>query len=273
MEYLENKIIRCGGFYEWIENILVEQNRNFLFAFTGAPGVGKSWSALKLCYEMSKRLNVPFSENNVFFTIEEMVSLINSVPDYSFLILDEAVYSFDARTFMSLTNRAIREILITCRFRHLSLIFCSPSLSFIDKTGRELLTYFGFCRMEEPTEEDLRKKIRRGKLMQIWKKHELDDVLKVRFTGIELEIEPPPEFLTQNYERKARTFKLLEYDILEKKFNPNDSIEKIKNEIKNIGIENFLNEYGEIDHKKIMKDFRTSLKKAFFVKKQLEMEK
>lgn len=128
---------------EIASKILKGQGQNSFF--TGSPGSGKSWSCLRFCEEISKRLDVPFTEKHICFTIHEFFKKYNDenlCPPGSSLIFEEVGVNVNARKSMSNLNKIFGDIFQTARHRKMNIVLNAPDLSFLDSTPRKLLHWW-----------------------------------------------------------------------------------------------------------------------------------
>ena len=126
----------------WIRyfNQRIRQNKNNLITVTGATGSGKTWTAIAICEMMSEFNGVPFTIDNIIFSLKDLMSLINSgkLKKGSCIIFDEPQVTISNRSFQSLANKVFNHLLTTFRHRNLTLFFCTPYEDLLDKTARKL---------------------------------------------------------------------------------------------------------------------------------------
>jgi len=137
MELEEGKITN-GILY----NRMVRNNKNFLCAFTGPTGSGKSWSCLRFCelwYE--RKFNQPFPKENIcFHTHDVMERLVHgNLKRGELLILEEAGTSMGSLDFQNKISKLFNYILQTFRSRNLGLVLNLPYVSMLNKQTRMLL--------------------------------------------------------------------------------------------------------------------------------------
>lgn len=121
----------------WIQYRLRKQNKNFMCVVTGETGSGKSLVSISL----ADKIDPNFSVKNIIFDIDEFLDKIEhkAWEEGSAIILDEAGIQASSKEFMSLRNRAIREIAQTFRKDNLAVFFVLPSVWELDKSIRRLL--------------------------------------------------------------------------------------------------------------------------------------
>lgn len=124
----------------WMIGRTMRKNQNNLIAMVGKTGSGKTLSAISICEIMSKMDGVPFTIDNIVFSLLELMELINSgkLKRGSKIIFDEPQVSISARDFQSEANKVFNYLLSTFRHRNLTLFFCTPFESLLDKNTRKL---------------------------------------------------------------------------------------------------------------------------------------
>jgi hypothetical protein len=124
----------------WMVGRTMRNNNNNLISIIGKTGSGKTWAGLSICELMSEMDGVPFSIDHVVFTLRELMDLINSgkLKRGSKVVFDEPQISISAREFQSEANKVFNYLLSTFRHRNLSLFFCTPFETLLDKNTRKL---------------------------------------------------------------------------------------------------------------------------------------
>jgi hypothetical protein len=119
----------------------IRRNQNFIGAFIGATGSGKSYSALSFCEYMSARLGVPFSSENIVFSPQALMSLINSgnLRKGSCILFEESGVTYSNRQWQSINNQLINYLIETFRDLNYVVFFTVPNISFIDVVARKLI--------------------------------------------------------------------------------------------------------------------------------------
>tara|TARA_R100001530_G_scaffold134106_1_gene108401 strand:+ start:1263 stop:2036 length:774 start_codon:yes stop_codon:yes gene_type:complete len=115
----------------------INKNRNFVGILVGRVGTGKSYSALKLCYEVDPT----FTEERVLFKIEDLLEMVheNKIKPGQCILFDEAGISASNReSYMNKFNKAMSYLLQTWRHRNIVLFVTCPSIAFIDKGIRSM---------------------------------------------------------------------------------------------------------------------------------------
>ena len=118
----------------------MRKNNNNLISVIGKTGSGKTWAAISICELMSKMDGVPFGIDNIVFSLTDLMRLINSgkLKRGSKIIFDEPQASISAKEFQSVANKVFNLLVTTFRHRNLTLFFCTPYESLLDKSTRKL---------------------------------------------------------------------------------------------------------------------------------------
>lgn len=123
-----------------------QHNKNWVAGFVGSCGSGKSWAAIKLAYDLSKRQGFEFKVEQICFSAKEFYQLVqkrmnNEIPAGSFIVLDESAVVLDADKSRADDDvSGMKHILETFRKYQLGLILTIPSnINFVQKKGRQLL--------------------------------------------------------------------------------------------------------------------------------------
>jgi hypothetical protein len=149
---MRNAIVRYSGkptgnsWARWLVGRTLRRNQNNLIAVIGKTGSGKTWSAISVCEIMSRLDKVPFGIEHIVFSLSELMDLINSgtLKKGSKIVFDEPQISISAREFQSEANKVFNYLLSTFRHRNLTLFFCTPFETLLDKNTRKLF----HCRFE-----------------------------------------------------------------------------------------------------------------------------
>lgn len=131
---------KVNSWARWMVGRTMKQNKNNLISVIGQTGSGKTYTAISICEIMSKMDGVPFGIDNVVFSLRELMELINSgkLKRGSKIIFDEPQVSISAREFQSEANKVFNYLLSTFRHRNLTLFFCTPFETLLDKNSRRL---------------------------------------------------------------------------------------------------------------------------------------
>jgi len=131
---------KTNSWARWMVGRTMKRNQNNLVGVIGKTGSGKTLSAISICEIMSRMDGVPFGIDNIVFSLRELMDLINSgkLQRGSKIIFDEPQVSISARDFQSQANKVFNFLLTTFRHRNLSLFFCTPFETLLDKNTRKL---------------------------------------------------------------------------------------------------------------------------------------
>ncbi len=124
----------------WMVSRTMKQNKNNLISIVGSTGSGKTYSGISICEIMSKMDGVPFTIDHIVFSLKELMELINSdkLKKGSKILFDEPQISISSKEFQSTANKVFNYLLTTFRHRNLTLFFCTPFESLLDKSTRRL---------------------------------------------------------------------------------------------------------------------------------------
>jgi len=118
----------------------IEDNKNALINLAGATGIGKSWAALWMAQELSKKQGLTFNPKNICFRGSTFLERINTEqPAGSVIIFDEIGVSMGSRQWQSELNRLLSFLLQTFRYRRYIILFTLPSIGMLDTHARQLL--------------------------------------------------------------------------------------------------------------------------------------
>ncbi len=131
---------KTNSWARWMVGRTKRQNKNNLISVIGQTGSGKTYSAMSMCEIMSEMDGVPFDISHIVFSLSELMNLINSgkLKKGSKIIFDEPQVSISAREFQSEANKVFNFLISTFRHRNLTLFFCTPFESLLDKNTRRL---------------------------------------------------------------------------------------------------------------------------------------
>jgi ABC-type oligopeptide transport system ATPase subunit len=138
--YMYRGKAKKNSWARWMVSRTMKQNKNNLISVVGKTGSGKTYTAISICEIMSEMDGVPFGIDNVVFSLRELMDLINSgkLKRGSKIIFDEPQVSISAREFQSEANKVFNYLLSTFRHQNLTLFFCTPFETLLDKNSRRL---------------------------------------------------------------------------------------------------------------------------------------
>ena len=128
----------------WLYSRVMCKNLNALLCFTGNPGSGKSYAAIRLAELTSKKNGVEFNVDHIVFTPKEFMQMVNSdkLKKGSILILDEAGVAINSRKWQSAINLMMNYVIQTFRHRNYVIMMCVPYFDFIDGAVRKMFHMF-----------------------------------------------------------------------------------------------------------------------------------
>jgi len=144
---MANAMVRYSGsrkmhsWAKWFVRRTMHSNQNNLVSVVGRTGSGKTLSAISICEIMAKFDGVPFDvEKHVVFDLLSLMKLINSgeLKKGTKIVCDEFQCSISAREFQSKANKVFNYLLTTFRHLNLTLFFCTPFETLLDKNTRKL---------------------------------------------------------------------------------------------------------------------------------------
>ena len=124
----------------WMAGRVMRKNNNNLVSYVGPTGSGKTWAAIATAEKMSKITGVPFTVDNIIFSLIEGMRLINggTLKRGSIIIFDEPQASISAKDFQQVANKVFNLLISTFRHRNISMFFCTPFESLLDRSTRRL---------------------------------------------------------------------------------------------------------------------------------------
>ncbi len=132
---------KSNSWARWMCGRTMRKNQNNLISIVGRTGSGKTLSAISICEIMEEIDEVSFDvEKHVVFDLKGLMDLINSgeLKKGSKIVCDEFQCSISAREFQSKANKIFNYVLSTFRHLNLTLFFCTPFESLLDKNTRKL---------------------------------------------------------------------------------------------------------------------------------------
>jgi hypothetical protein len=110
--------------------------RGYILANTGKNQMGKSNTALRIAQHFDR--DKPLSSYLAFDSIE-CKGLIDKATEGMCIIFDDADVAYGSRNWRLTTSQAINEVLATCGFKHLLIIFTIRNISGLDKFARGVI--------------------------------------------------------------------------------------------------------------------------------------
>lgn len=211
-DYQQYKTSEKSIFVDMIKRKVFLFNENALIGIIGQTGSGKSYASLRLAYEIE---GDKFDVNNqVVFSAKEFMELVQSgvLEKGSVIIYDEGGVGQDARSFMSIINKAFNYVMQTIRFKNYIIIFTTPNLRFLDYQIRSL---FHFIIWMDSSGKNMSQKMSSGKMYYMdadWYEGKNyrwyprissgDKIRKLKIVKFKL----PPANIVRIYEQKKKAF-------------------------------------------------------------------
>ena len=207
---------KTNSWARWMVGRTMRQNKNNLISIVGKTGSGKTYSAISICEIMSKMDGIPFTIENVVFDLKELMTLINSgkLKKGSKIVFDEPQVSIGAREFQSEANKVFNYLITTFRHKNLTLFFCTPFESLLDKNTRRLFharfetmsinRNNNTCRLKPRYLEysDFKPEPYRKQLIVIFKEGGINKSRKLFYW----DVPKPSKEILQQYEKKKKEF-------------------------------------------------------------------
>ena len=122
----------------------IRNNQNETMVILGAPGSGKSYSAMTIGHLISTTLK---TKMHWVFTSSQFEEIVKSKPDPGTVIIyDEAGAGIASREFWKKEQIHVMKMLQTFRYLRFVVILTVPNLDFIDKIARSLVNTIIDCR-------------------------------------------------------------------------------------------------------------------------------
>ena len=102
-----------------------KRKQDILMLFGGQEGSGKSNAAVILAYYISTLTGRPFSHEQVFFQLDDMIEFAGSTEE-QIIIWDEAALGGLASDWTNYSQRKLKAMLMICRKKRHVFIFCIP---------------------------------------------------------------------------------------------------------------------------------------------------
>ena len=188
---------------EWVK----KHNQSRLIVFVGGQGSGKSYSSMRVGYEIMGEDFDP-RVNIAYFFREDFLRKLDMVDRGDVLIWDDFGIGLDSRRFMDPEQIHLTQLLETMRPLNLIVIFTTPDMSFIDARARKL-----FHDYVEMKRVDLQRKVAVGKWYNIFVDRWTGELKRrlLRFkigarviTANYIYFKKPPEKITKVYEQERK---------------------------------------------------------------------
>lgn len=117
-----------------LEGIAGELRKDFdwLLLIIGYEGIGKSTLGMVAC----KIVDHSFNVSRICFEADEFHRLVDTVPKYSAILVDEGTALLFSRDSMKRDNKRVVATLTQCRYKNLFIAICVPDFFLIDKYVR-----------------------------------------------------------------------------------------------------------------------------------------
>lgn len=217
-----------------IRERLIHRNKNWLCMIIGETGSGKSYCALRIAELIDP--NFPPDCCRVYFSVKAMITDMKNglLKKGDVAILDETGVSFSSRKWWSMENRNFGFLLQAVRHRNFAIIFCLPSSSMMDKTGRILM---------HTIVQTMNISYRDKYVSVKWKNSKWDDInmrmnyrypvvtnpdgTRVRLTQMHIQY-PSNKLMVENYEKKKGEFTQMLMEEAEKQIDAKDRPKKVR---------------------------------------------
>lgn len=137
-----------------------ENDENFMTAFCGETGSGKSWAALRVC----EILDPNFTVDQIAFSIEEFLELVadKSYPEGSMILFEEASVGASNHNWYEKANQILGQVVDTWRHQNRGAVFTLPSFGRLDPSARPRMHSY-----VDMVDKDVRAGYSTGKYYQI----------------------------------------------------------------------------------------------------------
>lgn len=134
-----NRVFSGGAAQSWLTSWALKRNRGgrpVNLIFTGEPGSGKSYSAIRLAVNLDPNFEV----DNIVFDTESFLHLLNSgLKRGSVIIFDDAGLGLNNRNWQDDQVIIFGETAESMRYRGIMVFYTVPRLPFIDNITRQLI--------------------------------------------------------------------------------------------------------------------------------------
>lgn len=129
----ENPVLR-----QFVWNRMHLHHDNYMGAFCGETGSGKSYAALR----MAEVIDPDFSVDQIAFSVEEFLELVidDSFGPGSMIVFEEASVEAGSDEYMTKKNKALRQVSETWRHQRRGAVFTYPAFKRLDSGVRGRVT-------------------------------------------------------------------------------------------------------------------------------------
>lgn len=179
-------------------NRMHRNDQNWMAAFCGETGSGKSMAALRTC----EVLDPHFSIDQAAFSVEEVIELVvdDSHGPGSMILFEEASVGASNHNWYETANQVLGQVLETWRHQNRGLVFTLPAFGRLDKTARARLHGYYAMQRIDPV-----KMISRAKYYEVVE-DEFTGQIRRPFPRIDGERHVWQEFYLPNEELRHRWF-------------------------------------------------------------------
>jgi hypothetical protein len=154
--------LKTDSWCRWSVNRVKRRNNSTNVRFTGSPGSGKSWSALYFCERCAKLMNRPFTPNDIYFSIRDVIGKVaeeEPKPGTIFFI-DEQQVGASAKAHATKKNQAYSNFMSTVRSNRYIIVTTLPFSDMEDKQLRRMFHLEVECEGANLTSETVKAKPR-----------------------------------------------------------------------------------------------------------------
>ena len=116
-----------------------KRKQNFQMVILGETGSGKSCAGLRIAYLYGIKTGNPFTVEDVVFTAKEFLQRIENLPEYSFILFDEAGIQYSSSDWFDDLVKILSYTLQSFRYKLINILFSVPNKQMLAKVGRNLL--------------------------------------------------------------------------------------------------------------------------------------
>lgn len=195
-------------FYKRNHERLHEKNRSELIVITGDTGSGKSYAGMRQGEIVTdSKFMIP---RDCKFLPSEFMSRIATGGRYCATMLDDSGIAFNAREFMSKSNKLLSLALESCRFKNQTLILTIPDLAMIDINARRLMNelfWMIFINAQDKYSCATWYEISNNPVIsKVYRKHPKFEVNGELMEKDTMRIRKPDDALIEDYEREKKDF-------------------------------------------------------------------